>query len=785
MLRIAGFEMRVSGRTVTKRDGGKHHRRVGAILVTLLLFGPAAVPAFAATTLTPLWTAGGLNAGTTGAGHPGTIASDASGNVAVVSGPFGRDLAVTSYTPGGSFRWRSSVSPSAGTFAGDWVVAAPNGDFVAVGHNVGSTSGNPIAITMVRYSPAGTLLWRVDLARTLPNVARLLVDSAGNAYLAFSSVGDGQDIQLHKYDPLGVLLWSQVISTGFFANDIATSLALSPDEADVALTGDIAGGASWITALYDTSTGTRRWLVNAPEGIAARDVVVDSGRVYVAGVGNVGITGYLTAIAYDRSTGARLWRTDKKAADATGAAGLRMDLSPDGSLVVTGHAIRGFADWYTVAFETTGAVRWEAIRDGGLNTDEIPRGVLVMADGTTVVTGPGGPNLPGGFIPGVTAGYSPNGTLLWEAFSLLATTWATELPNGDVCATGGYDALINCWRVSGAPGNLVPTAVISATPATGNAPLTVAFNGTGSSDPDGTISSWSWTFGDGTSGAGATTSHVYSTAGSFIAGLTVTDNDGASSTTTMPIFVNALQTTTVLVSSSTGGTVGGVRFADEDILSVDASTGVWAMYFDGSDVGLGSVDLDAAERLADGRILLSTDSPVVLGGVSYDDSDIISFTASSTGSTTAGSFSLYLSGSSIGLTTSAENVDAIAITPQGELLLSTLGRLVGGGLVAEDEDLVTVTGTTLSVYLDGSAIGLGANTENIWGASITSDSRIDFSTQGGFTLNTGLSGGSGAVGQCVPATPAPVTSCSTSSLVAASALSGFASEVIDAVSGSG
>ena len=68
---------------------------------------------------------------------------------------------------------------------------------------------------MVRYASDGTLLWRVDLARTLPSVARLLVDAAGNAYLAFNSVGDGQDIQVHKYSPSGALLWSQVISTGF------------------------------------------------------------------------------------------------------------------------------------------------------------------------------------------------------------------------------------------------------------------------------------------------------------------------------------------------------------------------------------------------------------------------------------------------------------------------------------------------------------------------------------------------------------------------------------------
>ena len=131
-------------------------------------------------------------------------------------------------------------------------------------------------------------------------------------------------------------------------------------------------------------------------------------------------------VAYDRGTGTRLWRKDQKPADATEAAGLRMDLAPDGSLVVAGQTTRGFLDWYTVAFETTGTVRWEAVRDGGLNTDEIPAGVLVLADGTTVVTGRGGPNLPGGYIPGVTAGYSSDGNLRWEAFSRMATVWATR-----------------------------------------------------------------------------------------------------------------------------------------------------------------------------------------------------------------------------------------------------------------------------------------------------------------------------------------------------------------------
>ena len=356
--------------------------RLTKLAATFALFAAPlilATPAGAVDTLPILWEAGGESAGSDSAGQAARIATDAFGNVAVVSGPsMAKDLAVTSYTSGGVFRWQSVIAPSVGTFQGDWVAAAPNGDFVAVGHTVNS-SGGPIAITLVRFGSDGTFQWRVDLGGLFPGVGRLLVDSGGNAYLAFNILGDGQDIRLHKYSPAGVLLWSQVINTGFASNNLATSLGFSPDETEVALTGNTSGGSEWITALYNTSTGVRKWLVVAAEGTAARDVVVDASRVYVTGLGNVGITGFLTVVAYDRATGARLWRTDKKPADGGSAAGLRLALAPDGSVVATGQASRGFLDWYTVSFETTGAVRWEAVRDGGLNTDEIPAAVPGLA----------------------------------------------------------------------------------------------------------------------------------------------------------------------------------------------------------------------------------------------------------------------------------------------------------------------------------------------------------------------------------------------------------------------
>jgi PKD domain len=84
-----------------------------------------------------------------------------------------------------------------------------------------------------------------------------------------------------------------------------------------------------------------------------------------------------------------------------------------------------------------------------------------------------------------------------------------------------------------------PVAVVSATPSSGTAPLTVAFSGTGSTDADGTIVAYDWTFGDGTVGSGATTTKVYNSVGSFTAQLRVEDNTGLSATRNVTITVNA------------------------------------------------------------------------------------------------------------------------------------------------------------------------------------------------------------------------------------------------------
>lgn len=88
------------------------------------------------------------------------------------------------------------------------------------------------------------------------------------------------------------------------------------------------------------------------------------------------------------------------------------------------------------------------------------------------------------------------------------------------------------------PANQPPTVSITATPATGTAPLNVAFT-SNARDPESQALTYSWNFGDGASSTQGAPSHIYQTAGSYTARLTVTDAGGLTATTTVAINANA------------------------------------------------------------------------------------------------------------------------------------------------------------------------------------------------------------------------------------------------------
>jgi glucose/arabinose dehydrogenase/PKD repeat protein len=109
-------------------------------------------------------------------------------------------------------------------------------------------------------------------------------------------------------------------------------------------------------------------------------------------------------------------------------------------------------------------------------------------------------------------------------------------PGGDLFYVDMDDGTVH--RITYTVANQPPTAVITANPTNGPAPLTVNFDGTGSSDPEGKPLTYSWdlnsdgTFGDAT---GPTASYSYTTAGVYHPSLRITDDQGASDTASATI----------------------------------------------------------------------------------------------------------------------------------------------------------------------------------------------------------------------------------------------------------
>jgi len=83
----------------------------------------------------------------------------------------------------------------------------------------------------------------------------------------------------------------------------------------------------------------------------------------------------------------------------------------------------------------------------------------------------------------------------------------------------------------------IPTASYTFTSGILLTSAAVTFNGTASFDPDGTIVSYAWVFGDGSTGTGATPAHSYSVAGNYVVKLNVTDNSGSTAVSTQTITI--------------------------------------------------------------------------------------------------------------------------------------------------------------------------------------------------------------------------------------------------------
>ena len=177
-------------------------------------------------------------------------------------------------------------------------------------------------------------------------------------------------------------------------------------------------------------------------------------------------------------------------------------------------------------------------------------------------------------------------------------------PSHTYAAAGNYTVTLTVTDDDGATGQASTSASIS--PATvpnqppsanaggpyfGTAGQAVSFDGTGSSDSDGSVVSFAWNFGDGSTGTGASPSHTYAAAGSYTVTLTVTDDDGATDQATSSAMISAAPVPNQLPSANAGGPyfgTAGQAVSFDGSASSDSDGSIVSFAWDFGDGGTGT-----------------------------------------------------------------------------------------------------------------------------------------------------------------------------------------------------
>jgi outer membrane protein assembly factor BamB len=215
--------------------------------------------------------------------------------------------------------------------------------------------------------------------------------------------GSGRDFVTIGYDTvMGGSAWFQRFTSPGSSDEVGSSVAVSPNGSKVFVTGGgtgPSGNSDYITIAYDAAMGTKTWMrdYNGPGNSIdfANSIAVspDNTKVFVTGgsVGSGTSSDYAT-IAYDAATGANAWFKNYNGPGNGNDVAYAVAVSPNGSkVVVTGGSLGSAGNWdyATIAYDaSTGANAWFERYDGPGNRVDYASSVVVSPDSTKVfVTG--------------------------------------------------------------------------------------------------------------------------------------------------------------------------------------------------------------------------------------------------------------------------------------------------------------------------------------------------------------------------------------------------------------
>jgi PKD repeat protein len=251
---------------------------------------------------------------------------------------------------------------------------------------------------------------------------------------------------------------------------------------------------------------------------------------------------------------------------------------------------------------------------GGGSTTNLSPFAVATADPTTgqapllVQFSPAGSTDPDGFIESYSWNFGDGSPL-----STVPNPVHTYAAGGTFTATltvtddGGKTANAAVVVVVTPPDNLPPVANITTTGLAGKVPFTVSVDAASSTDPDGSIVSYEWNFGDGDQASTPAASHTYQVVGTYVLTLTVTDNNGAVDTdsTIVSVVDNLAPTAAAVATPPTGKAPLAVSFDGSGSSDEDGNVVDWDWDFGDGSTGSGEVAIHVFDDVGTYEVTLT------------------------------------------------------------------------------------------------------------------------------------------------------------------------------------
>lgn len=307
------------------------------------------------------------------------VTVDASNNV-IVTGTHSFsatdiDYRVIKYNSAGVQQWTCSNEKATLNDEGKVVVTDAVGNIYVAGHSEFSTATTYAHFLVLKFSPAGALLFSVTRDsgfNKLDTPHAMKLDASGNIYVGgqgFTTVQNEEDYLLMKFNNTGTFQWLQVYAGDAEALDRINALDVDQTSGNIFVTGrskSIASSEDYYTIAYSPA-GAVLWSDRFSSAGLGFDEGADialgaSGNLYVTGYSyNAGSNNDYTTLKYNLS-GNLIWETSFDGPSSLSDQALKMKLDPSENIFVTGKSHGGGStnlDYSTIKYcqlETVGGV---------------------------------------------------------------------------------------------------------------------------------------------------------------------------------------------------------------------------------------------------------------------------------------------------------------------------------------------------------------------------------------------------------------------------------------------